>query len=222
MDKEKVVKVAVVVGALGLVAYVVKGRLTAASTANTAQTNSVADLSGLSYAPVGTGVSTSGMFAGGTSVDSSSASSDAAVPTQASGVASFASLLQGILGSAQTANVQAQTNVAANNAAVTQAVQAVAPTPVAAPAPVAAPVSAPAPVAAPAYTGDTSLVQRAGGYLVANTGLYASDATYRWAWDNVAGANQSRFGTQWNSQAAGASYDQLNQEVSTYIKSTQH
>lgn len=211
MDKHKIM-IAAGVGGVGLVGalYLRKRAAAAAAAASSGATTTSGniDLGALSsLAPASTGVSTGGTYAVDTSAGSAS---DAALPSLDSSpsVASFAQLLQGILSSGAQATASAQAAAAANNTQATQAIQAVTPAP-----PSVAPAPA-TPPATPAYTGDRSLSQNVGGYLVANTGLYATDSNYRSAWDSVAGANQSRFGTGWNRIASGANQSDLNAELS--------
>jgi hypothetical protein len=198
MDRHKIIIVAGAggVGVIGLL-YLRSRAAASAAAANSAGTSTSGniDLGSLSsLAPASTGVSTGGMYA----VDASGGSAPAAPdPTldSSSSVASFASLLQGILTSGSQATAAAQSNAAANNAQATNAINAIAPTP------------APAPAPSQSVITDRNLVERVGNYLVANTGLYATDTTYRVAWDNVAQANQQVAGSGWNyvsdSSAAG-------------------
>lgn len=212
MDKHKIMVVAGV-GGVGLVAVLFLRSRAAASTAAansaTANTSGNIDLGSLSsLAPASTGVSTGGTYAvgasGGTTGDTTNPSLD-----PSSSVASFAQLLQGILSSGAQTTAAAQQSAANNNSQATQAIQAATPTPT-------APVSTDSP-SVPAYTGPSNLVNVAGGYLSANPGLYATDTTYRNAWNSVSSANQARFGAGWNSVASGADAGQLNVELSDAI-----
>lgn len=218
MDAHKL-KIAAAVGGVGLVAVIfIRRHAAATAAANSAASSdngaaSLSDYVSSGLGSISTGVSTGGSYASYSTGSSDSGSSDANLnPTSQtnSTVSNFAQLLQGILKSSADASAAAQQNVAANNAQATQAIQNIAPTPAAVPASSAAP-------AQPAYTGPTNLVNTAGGYLVANAGLYASDTTYRNAWNTVTAANQNRFGAGWNSVASGASADELNIELSDQI-----
>lgn len=202
-------KIAGAVGGVGLIAVIFIRKRAAASAAAASSTDTGS--AGTSYYASGldsvsTGVSTGGAYA----VDASGASSGYTDPSldSASSVASFGSLLQGILSSGAQANAAAQSNLAANNAQAAASINSI------------ATQSAPSQPAAQPKVTDRNLVERVGNYLVANTGLYATDTTYRAAWDNVAQANQRAAGTGWNyvsDSSAQGNMSQLAVELSDAI-----
>jgi hypothetical protein len=203
MDHHKIM-VAAGVGGAGLVAVFVLRRRAAANAAASAASsadNGAASLSNYVSSGLGsvsTGVSTGGMFSfgGGSSVDTtdnSVATGNAAVAQSNSSTTTFASLLSSILATGSTITQQSQNVAQQNNAAAVAGVNSAAPAPAPTPAAPAVPIT------------DRNLVERVGNYLVANTGLYANDATYKKAWDTVSSNNQNATGTDWN-RVDAASY----------------
>jgi hypothetical protein len=183
------VKIAAGVGAVGLVAIVVVRRRAAAS-AQASQSASSGDTSSLGvYTPVSTGVSTGGMYAvSAPSGDPSSDSATNAISGASSSVASFASLLQGVLASGSQFAQQAQANAAANNSAAVAAVNNAAPP--------SGTTSTPSQTSGQQWDG--SLSEIVAGRFAPNTQLYATDAGYRGAWDRVAQYETSLNGPNWN------------------------
>lgn len=223
MDHHKLM-VAAGVGGAGLVAVFVLRRraaanaaASAASSADNGAASTLSDYVSSGLGSVSTGVSTGGLFSfgGGSSVDTadnSIATGNAAVAQSNSSTTNFASLLSSILSTGSTITQQSQNVAQQNNAAAVAAVNSAAPTP------------APTPAAPPAGSGaaitDRNLVERVGNYLVANTGLYATDTAYRSAWDNAAQLNQKASGSNWNmttDAAAAGMTSSLAAEISDQI-----
>jgi hypothetical protein len=216
-------KVAVVVGGIGLVAYVLYSRLSAASSSSASADTTSADAatSDAAFSALSTGVSTSGAYAGVGSYSSgsdssgnTSASSDAATPTSpAASVMDYATILAGLFSGATNATAQQQTAAASNNAAVVSAINTVAPTPAPQPAVTQPTYTPPTPAApTPQATPDTSqFSESVNGMLTYNPTLYATDAAYRADWNQGASNNVAAFGSNWNSVAAGANQTVLNQ-----------